>query len=133
MDMSLFSDILTKIFGKKDADTPLTPGAPPAPSAAPGADTAPPVTPEAPPPAVDVAALLDAKPGAGALNWRTSIVDLLKVLGMNSDLEHRKALADELGYTGAKDGSVEMNTWLHKEVIKKIKGNGGIVPSDLTD
>lgn len=132
--MSLFKTILAKLgFGDSPADTPVTPGAPPAPTAAPGADTAPPVAPGATSPAVDVAAVLDAKPGAAGLHWRTSIVDLLKLLDIDSSLDNRKALADELGYSGDKGDSAAMNTWLHKEVIRKLKDNGGIVPGDLTD
>ena len=67
------------------------------------------------------------------LNWRTSIVDLMKLVGMESTLQERKELATELGYTGAKDGSAEMNMWLHKQVMKKLAENGGKVPAELLD
>ncbi|TFZ05453.1 DUF3597 domain-containing protein [Ramlibacter henchirensis] len=67
------------------------------------------------------------------LNWRTSIVDLMKLLGMDSSLQERKALADELGYTGDKSDSAAMNIWLHKQVMKKVAENGGKVPASLMD
>jgi hypothetical protein len=67
------------------------------------------------------------------LNWRTSIVDLMKLLGIDSSLDNRKELATELGYTGDKDGSAEMNIWLHKAVMKELAKNGGKVPANLTD
>ena len=65
------------------------------------------------------------------LNWRTSIVDLMKLVGMESSLSERKELADELGYTGDKSDTASMNIWLHKQVIQKIRDNGGQLPSDL--
>jgi hypothetical protein len=65
------------------------------------------------------------------LNWRTSIVDLMKVLGLDSGLEARKSLAQELGYTGDLNDSATMNIWLHKQVMKKLAENGGKVPEDL--
>ena len=67
------------------------------------------------------------------LNWRTSIVDLMKLLGMDSSLQQRKALADELGYTGDKSDSAAMNIWLHKQVMRKVAENGGKVPAGLMD
>jgi hypothetical protein len=67
------------------------------------------------------------------LNWRTSIVDLMKLVGMDSSLQERKQLADELGYTGDKNDSATMNIWLHKQVMKKMAENGGKVPADLLD
>jgi hypothetical protein len=67
------------------------------------------------------------------LNWRTSIVDLMKLLDLDSSLANRKELADELGYTGAKDGSAEMNIWLHKAVMRELEKNGGKVPAGLKD
>ncbi|MEJ6023108.1 DUF3597 domain-containing protein [Ramlibacter sp. PS4R-6] len=67
------------------------------------------------------------------LNWRTSIVDLMKLVGMDSSLAERKQLADELGYTGDKNDSASMNIWLHKQVMKKMSENGGKVPADLLD
>ncbi len=65
------------------------------------------------------------------LNWKTSIVDLMKALGLDSSLEHRKELAKELGYTGDTGDSATMNVWLHKQVIQKLKDNGGKVPAGL--
>ncbi len=67
------------------------------------------------------------------LNWRSSIVDLMKLVGMESSLSERKELADELGYTGDKSDSAAMNIWLHKQVLKKLQDNGGRVPADLAD
>ena len=85
---------------------------------------------------VDVEQVLEAKlaeKGNPDLNWRTSIVDLMKLLDIDSDLDNRKQLAEELGYTGARDGSAEMNIWLHKEVMRRLAANGGTVPANLTD
>ena len=65
------------------------------------------------------------------LNYRSSIVDLMKLLGMDSSLENRKELATELGYQGAKDGSAEMNIWLHRRVMEELERNGGRVPDSL--
>lgn len=64
-------------------------------------------------------------------NWKQSIVDLMKLLDLDSGLGPRKQLAQELGYTGALDGSAEMNIWLHKEVMKQLMENGGVVPDKL--
>lgn len=84
---------------------------------------------------VDVMANLEdiAREKHSDLNWRSSIVDLMKLLGLDSSLENRKELADELGYTGARDGSAEMNIWLHKAVMRELARNGGKVPAALTD
>ncbi|MFM7779926.1 MAG: DUF3597 domain-containing protein, partial [Alphaproteobacteria bacterium] len=65
------------------------------------------------------------------LNWRTSIVDLMKLLNLDSSLGARKELATELGYTGDMNDSATMNIWLHKQVMKKVAENGGTVPADL--
>jgi len=65
------------------------------------------------------------------LNWRTSIVDLLKLLGLDSSLAARKELASELHYTGSTEDSAAMNMWLHKQVMQKLAENGGKVPDDL--
>lgn len=83
--------------------------------------------------AVDVAAILDAAVASKGqkLNWKTSIVDLLKALDIDSSLSARKQLAGELGYTGDTSDSAAMNIWLHKQVIQKLKDNGGKVPADL--
>jgi len=89
--------------------------------------------PAAPPAEVDVDAILTAEAAGKDLNWRTSIVDLMKLLGIDSSLANRKELATELGYTGELDGSAEMNIWLHKAVMRELAANGGKVPADLTD
>ena len=135
--MSILGNILGGIFNKKDAPKPA-----PAPQAAPApAPTAAPTPAPTPAPAaaasaqpVDVAGILDFKNSVRdeKLNWRTSIVDLMKLLGLDSSLAERKALADELGYTGDKSDSAAMNIWLHKQVILKIVDNGGQLPRDLT-
>jgi len=64
-------------------------------------------------------------------NWNQSIVDLMKLLKLDSSLKSREQLAKELGYTGALDGSAEMNVWLHKQVMTKLAEGGGIVPASL--
>lgn len=132
--MSVLGSILGGIFKKKEA----APAAP-APTAAP---TAAPVQPQVtaaaaaapqPAPDVDVAGILDFMNDQRdqKLNWRTSIVDLMKLVGLESSLAERKELADELGYTGDKSDSAAMNIWLHAQVIQKIKDNGGRLPTDL--
>jgi hypothetical protein len=65
------------------------------------------------------------------LNWRTSIVDLMKLLGLDSSLDARKTLAGELKYPGSTEDSASMNVWLHKAVMDKLAANGGTVPDDL--
>jgi hypothetical protein len=84
---------------------------------------------------VDVAAVLDSKAAGQTdqLEWRYSIVDLMKVLGLPGDLSSRIALARELGYSGALNGSAEMNIWLHKQILTKLDEAGAIVPADLKD
>ncbi|MCG2591993.1 DUF3597 domain-containing protein [Ramlibacter sp. XY19] len=84
---------------------------------------------------VDIEQVLDgmAAKNAQKLNWRTSIVDLMKLVGMDSTLQERKELADELGYSGDKNDSAAMNMWLHKEVMKRMEANGGKVPANLKD
>ena len=127
--MSIFSRIKDAIFGSKAK------GATPVVEAAPVADAGP----AAPAPvamdAVDVAAHLDALAAANTqdLNWKTSIVDLMKLVGMESSLQERKDLAMELGYTGELEGSAEMNMWLHKQVLRELAANGGTVPAELLD
>jgi hypothetical protein len=127
--MGIFSSIKDAIFGKAKAQpAPATP----APVGA-GAATPPP-QPAAPEP-VDVEAVLTelAASDGRDLNWRTSIVDLMKLLGLDSSLAERKGLAQEFGYTGALDGSAEMNIWLHKQVLRELAANGGKVPAELLD
>lgn len=112
------------------ADT-LVAQADPAPNAAPAAPKAAPAAASN----VDVAAILDAAVAKAGqkLDWRKSIVDLLKALGIDSSLSARKELATELGYSGDKGDSAAMNIWLHKQVLQKLAANGGAVPADLLD
>jgi hypothetical protein len=133
--MSIFGSILSKIFPSAhaaDAAAAATPAT--APAAAPTPDGAPAAA--APPPAitvVDVEALLDGMPGAAQLNWRTSIVDLMKLLGLDSSLDARKQLAAELSYGADTSDSAKMNIWLHRQVMTKLAANGGKVPAELHD
>ncbi|PZU57802.1 MAG: hypothetical protein DI547_12100 [Sphingobium sp.] len=131
--MSIFGKIKDAIFGKKKEPEPTVAAAPApvTPTAAPAAAPAAPVAISD----VDVVEILTdtaAKDGR-TLNWKTSIVDLMKLLDIDSSLDNRKELAKELGYTGALDGSAEMNIWLHKAVMRELAKNGGKVPADLTD
>ena len=82
---------------------------------------------------VDVEAVLEgmASTNAQKLDWRNSIVDLMKLVGIDSGLSARKTLAQELGYTGSTDDSATMNIWLHREVMRQIAANGGKVPANL--
>jgi hypothetical protein len=151
--MSIFSNIVSKIFGHHDATTTPAatgggpPGTSPTPPSAPGAapagatssagSSAPAAAPQSPqsPPAqpVDVEAVLTQMQSQHAeqLNWRTSIVDLLKLLSLDSSLTARKELAAELHYSGSTEDSAAMNVWLHKQVMQKLAENGGKVPDDL--
>lgn len=134
--MSIFSNILAKIFPPSHPAVVASQSAPastPATTAPAGAAAPAPATPVPPLPPVDVEAVVSALPGAGQLNWRTSIVDLLKLLNLDSSLDSRKALAKELGYTGDTGDSAQMNIWLHKEVMAKLAANGGQVPASLKD
>ena len=148
--MSVFGSIVSAIFGSKHAAG-VTPAATPsssapsstgaaasssspsstsaaAPSATPGAAAA--ATPIS---RTDVEAILQklAAEVREDLDWRKSIVDLMKLLKLDSGLGARKQLAQELGYTGALDGSAEMNVWLHKQVMTKLAESGGKVPDSL--
>ena len=111
-----------------------TAAAPAAPSAAPAAAT-PAGAPAMAAAPVDVEAVLKdlAAKNPGPANWRTSIVDLMKLLQLDSDLASRKELAKELGYTGDMNDSATMNIWLHKQVMNKLAANGGKVPADMRD
>jgi len=137
--MSIFGKIKDAIFGHKSAsaDPASRPQIPAGMAGGPPAGSAPSSTFE--PQAgtmIDVEASLTqmaSQKGNPDLNWRTSIVDLMKLIGLDSSLEHRKDLAIELGYTGTKDGSARMNIWLHKEVMRQLAANGGKVPASLTD
>jgi hypothetical protein len=122
--MSIFGKIMSAIFGTH-ADA-ATPGSAPSGTSNP--------TPGTPPtPSVDVAPILDKAVAAKKekLEWRTSIVDLMKALDIESSLSARKELAKELHYTGDTDDSASMNIWLHKQVLTKLAANGGILPADL--
>ena len=131
--MSVLGSILGGIFKKKEESAPAAPA--PAPTATPVAPqvTAAAATAPQPAPEVDVAGILDFMNDQRdqKLNWRTSIVDLMKLVGLESSLAERKELADELGYTGDKSDSASMNIWLHAQVIQKIRDNGGRLPTDL--
>lgn len=136
--MSIFSRIKDAIWGHKATATP-TPAAPSSPSmpqmntpSDPGNPAPAPATPAQP---VDVAAILTEKAATKgqALNWRTSIVDLMKVLDLDSSLSNRVELAKELGYTGDTNDSATMNVWLHKQVMAKLAQSGGKVPAELAD
>ncbi|MEO0031952.1 MAG: hypothetical protein RIS94_1710 [Pseudomonadota bacterium] len=146
--MSLFSKIMDAISfagtrptqtGQHPAAAPATPAPPPqtaAPSPTAPNAPAPPVPPAISQPRlsdVDVESSLTALAQGHNLDWRHSIVDLMKLLGIDPGLANREDLARELGYTGALDGSAEMNLWLHKAVMRKLAENGGKVPADLTD
>ncbi len=154
--MGMFSTLMGKIFahatapsqpaaatasapssapvGAPDADTAAPAAADTAPTAgaAPAASTA--AAPAAAaPPSVDVTAILDglAAKNSEHLDWRKSIVDMLKLLDMDSSLGARKELANDLSFSGDENDSATMNVWLHREVIKKLAENGGKVPAEL--
>lgn len=134
--MGIFDKIKNAIWGEAqaatpEAEAPATTETVAAPGETPAATTA--ATTTAAAGTVDVGAILDAavKKSGQKLKWQTSIVDLLKALGLDSSLEHRKELAKELGYTGDTGDSATMNIWLHKQVIQKLKDNGGSVPAGL--
>jgi hypothetical protein len=130
--MSIFGKIRDAIFGRAKA-APVQQQAPG------GQPSAMPQMNQAGAPAaqahVDVDAILAdlAAQKGQQLNYRSSIVDLMKLLDLDSSLDNRKELATELGYTGAKDGSAEMNIWLHKRVMQELEKNGGKVSAELKD
>src|SRR5262245_9071034 len=124
--MSIFGKIASAIFGSKaNAATNAAPTA--------GAAAPPSATPGKPMSKSDVEALIAklADEQDEDLNWDTSIVDLMKLLKLDSSLGARKQLAQELGYTGALDGSAAMNVWLQKQVMTKLAESGGKVPDSL--
>ena len=136
--MSILGKIMGAIFGEKAAAAPAGGGtvtaAGSAPSAPASPSPAPSSAPGAPAQSVDVTPILDkaaaAKKGE-KLEWRTSIVDLLKALDIDSSLAARKELAKELGYSGDTNDSATMNIWLHKQVMAKLAANGGKLPPDI--
>ena len=127
--MSIFGKIMSAIFGTKAEAAPAGGGAAggtAAGGAAAGGSAAPAAT-------VDVAPILDAavKAKGEKLEWRTSIVDLMKALDIDSSFTARKELAKELGYTGDSNDSASMNIWLHKQVMTKFAANGGKLPPEI--
>jgi 3-oxoacyl-ACP reductase-like protein len=142
--MGIFDKIKHAIFGEAKAAEPVAAGAPKIePAQAPASPSAAPSpTPAASPaqskPAtatIDIVPILDAavKKNGQKLDWRHSIVDLMKAVGMDASLTERKELAAELGYTGDSNDSAKMNMWLHKALMKRLSENGGKVPADLLD
>jgi Domain of unknown function (DUF3597) len=123
--MSIFGKIMSAIFGTKAGAAPASGGA----TASGGSAAAP----AAPTQTVDVAPILDKAVAAKGekLEWRTSIVDLMKALDIDSSLAARKELAKELGYSGDSNDSASMNIWLHKQVMVKLAANGGKLPADI--
>ena len=137
--MGIFDKLKASIFGHHDAPTPPAGPPPSAGIVAGSSSTAPAPTPTAAPaatmPVVDVEAMLEAKAKTYShpVNWRTSIVDLMALVGIDNSLAERRALARELGYTGDLNDTAPMNIWLHKQVMRKLAENGGKVPADLLD
>ena len=145
--MSIFGRIMGAVFGNHaSAATPAAPvgggisgGSAPAnspsaaPTSAPAAAPAAPAAPIAPPQSVDVAAIMDKAVAAHheKLEWRTSIVDMMKALDIDSSLAARKELAKELGYTGDTNDSATMNVWLHKQMMAQLVHNGGKLPPEI--
>lgn len=150
--MGIFDKIKHAIFGEAVAaqpevqaaqvSTPATPA--PKVAAASAAPAAPPASASAPAPApaqsapavaIDVEPILDAavKKSGQKLDWRHSVVDLMKAVGMDASLAERKELAAELHYAGDTHDTAKMNMWLHKALMKKLSENGGKVPADLLD
>src|SRR5262245_55991249 len=154
--MSVFGSIVSAIFGSKHAASVTATASSPSPSAGAAKGTPSPSMPAAP--TTTAAAAPSAPPGTSAgsaaakpisktdveailvkladdqdedYDWKRSIVDLMKLLKLDSGLGARKQLAQELGYTGALDGSAEMNVWLHKQVMTKLAESGGKVPDSL--
>ena len=137
--MSIFGTIMGKIFGTPAEAAPSSATASPAPHGATPIQTvgetlkAAPSTGTASPSSVEVAPILDdaVKAKGEKLEWRTSIVDLMKALDIDSSLTARKELAKELHYTGDTNDSATMNIWLHEEVVAKLAANGGKLPADM--
>ena len=133
--MSIFGKIMSAIFGTKADAAPAGGGTAASPASGPatapsgGSSSAP----AAPAQSVDVAPILDkaVKAKGEKLEWRTSIVDLMKALDIDSSFAARKELAKELGYTGDSNDSASMNIWLHKQVMTKLAANGGKLPPEI--
>ena len=126
--MSIFGKIMSAIFGSPAASAAPAGGASAPAGGGGGAAAAP-----APAQSVDVAPILDKAVAAKheKLEWRTSIVDLMKALKIDSSFSARKELAKELGYTGDSNDSASMNIWLHKQVMAKLAANGGKLPPEI--
>ena len=131
--MSIFGKIKDAIFGHRSAPAQSAPTPQPADATVAQASPQPEAQPTQQVDVEQVLAQIAREKGNPDLNYKTSIVDLMKLLGMDSSLDNRKELATELGYTGDKDGSAEMNIWLHKEVMRQLAAHGGKVPANLTD
>ena len=140
--MSVFGNLMSKILGhsarKSEAKVNAERAAAPAPAAKPAAPAAAAAPAPAAPVAVSMAtieaSLEDmASSSKQKLDWRHSIVDLMKLVGIDSDITNRRALASELGYTGDLNDSATMNVWLHKEVMRRRAESGGQVPANLMD
>lgn len=134
--MSIFGSIMSKIFGSHEAagaQPASTTAAPAEGSADSGSTPQAQATASAGGQGVDVEAILTglASKNSQQLNWRTSIVDLMKLLNLDSSLHARQELARELHYSGDINDSASMNIWLHKHVMRKLEENGGKVPDDL--
>lgn len=125
--MSIFGSIMSAIFGHSSSQAPAATDE----AATLAAQSAPAAAPAGAP--VDVAAIMDnlASQTTEELDWRNSIVDLIKLINLDSSLTARKELAQELDYTGDMNDSASMNIWLHKEVMTKLAENGGKVPDEL--
>lgn len=132
--MSIFGSIVSAIFHHGASPAATSTSAPPVQAQANSSTQAPTIQPPAPGATVDVAAVMDkltAQSKEKDIDWRHSIVDLMKLLNLDSSLNARKELARELHYTGNMSDSASMNVWLHKQVMTKLAKNGGKVPADL--
>jgi hypothetical protein len=131
--MSIFKKIMSAIFGTQAGAATESGGAAAGTAATPGSAAGSSSASAAPPQSVDVAPILDRAVAAKGekLEWRTSIVDLMKALDIDSSLAARKELAKELGYTGDSNDSASMNIWLHRQVMVKLVANGGKLPPEI--
>jgi 3-oxoacyl-ACP reductase-like protein len=137
--MSVFGSLMSKILGHsaRASEAKVNEARASAPAAAPA--TAAPATPTATASAPVTIELIEsvltdmAAVSKQKLDWRNSIVDLMKLVGIDSDITNRRALANELGYTGDLNDSATMNLWLHKEVMRRMAESGGAVPANLRD
>lgn len=152
--MKLFNKLMSKIFGQGAAPAPAPASSAPPTGAGAGSSMPAGSGAGSDPPSFSAPAAASATGGGAAaaasvdvnavlnemasrnpekLDWKKSIVDLMKLVGMDSSLAERKELATELGYTGDKNDSATMNVWLHKQVLRKLAENGGKVPANLLD